>query len=140
MHWKRIGGRPNMSRRKPTDYLDTNVPSILHYRGSNIAALHQQMLTRQWWESERKWFRVLASTFTEGEMNSTSNKPVDVDEVERCRRVRRALEQTHGDLDGLCDWIEALQQEPTAKRSSRVGGKPSRARSQTTRRRRPGVH
>jgi hypothetical protein len=61
-----------MSQVKPTIYLDTNIASVLHYRGSNIGTLHQQMVTREWWETERKWFRVWASTFTEGELSQGS--------------------------------------------------------------------
>ncbi len=54
--------------KKPTIYLDTNIPSVLHYRGTSVATIHQQMVTREWWETERKWFQVLASVFTEGEL------------------------------------------------------------------------
>ena len=61
-----------MSRRKPTVNLDTNIASVLCYRGSNIAAIHQQMVTREWWDTERDRFRVLASVFTEGELRQSS--------------------------------------------------------------------
>ena len=54
--------------KKPTIYLDTNIPSVLHYRGASVATIHQQMVTREWWETERKWFQVLGSVFTEGEL------------------------------------------------------------------------
>jgi len=54
----------------------------------------------------------------------------EIDEVERCRRARRALEQTHGDLGGLCDWIETLQQQRMTRRPARSGRKPNRAPSQ----------
>ena len=59
----------------------------------------------------------------------------EIDEVERCRRARRSLEQTHGELDGLCDWIEALQQQRKTKRTSTAGRKSSRVSSQTARKR-----
>ena len=55
-------------KRKPTIYLDTNILSVLAYRGGNVATLHQQMMSREWWEIERKSFRVYASVFTEGEL------------------------------------------------------------------------
>ena len=61
-----------MSKRKPTVYLDTNIASVMCYRGSNIATLHQQIVTREWWETEREFFRVLASVFTEGELRQGS--------------------------------------------------------------------
>ena len=45
------------------------------------------------------------------------------------------LEQTHGELDGLCDWIEALQQQRKTKQRSPAGRKSSRVSSQTARKR-----
>jgi hypothetical protein len=57
-----------MSKHKPTVYLDTNIPSVLYYRGSNLTTIHQQLITREWWDSERGWFRICASVFTEGEL------------------------------------------------------------------------
>jgi hypothetical protein len=50
---KGLAGNPSMSQPRPTIYLDSNIPSVLHYRGSNIGTLHQQMVTREWWETER---------------------------------------------------------------------------------------
>jgi hypothetical protein len=57
-----------MTKQKPTVYLDTNIPSVLCYRGSHIGILHQQMVTREWWDAERQWFRLYASGFAEGEL------------------------------------------------------------------------
>ena len=56
-------------------------------------------------------------------MPTTTNKPATLAEVERCRRVRRRLEQQHGGLDGLCDWLAALQE--------RHDRKPARVRKRT---------
>lgn len=58
----------DMPKHQPTIYLDTNIPSIIHYRGSNLATRHQQIVTQEWWDSERHWFRIYASVFTEGEL------------------------------------------------------------------------
>jgi hypothetical protein len=33
-----------------------------------VATIHQQLITREWWETERQWFRICASVFTEGEL------------------------------------------------------------------------
>lgn len=63
-----IGRMPLMAQRKPTVYLDTNIPSVLCYRGSNVSTIHRQMVTREWWDSERRWFRIHGSVFTEGEL------------------------------------------------------------------------
>jgi predicted nucleic acid-binding protein len=57
-----------MAKRRPTVYLDTNVLSVLSYRGSSVSTIHQQLVTREWWNTERKLFRVWASVFTEGEL------------------------------------------------------------------------
>lgn len=54
--------------KKPTIYLDTNVVSMLHYSGSDIDALSSRMATRDWWESERRYFQVFASSLTEREL------------------------------------------------------------------------
>jgi predicted nucleic acid-binding protein len=61
-----------MATQRPTVYLDTNILSVLHYRGMNVATIHRQIVTRDWWDTERKLFRVLASAFTEGELRQGS--------------------------------------------------------------------
>lgn len=61
-----------MAQRKPTLYLDTNIPSVLCYRGANVSAIHQRMVTREWWDAERRWFRIHGSVFTEGELSQGS--------------------------------------------------------------------
>ena len=50
-----------MKKRKPTTYLDTNILSVLFYRGANLQTIHRQMVTREWWETDRPDFRVWAS-------------------------------------------------------------------------------
>ncbi len=54
--------------KKPTVYLDTNVISMLHYGGSDIDVMSARMVTRDWWESERRHFEVFASVLTEREL------------------------------------------------------------------------
>lgn len=61
-----------MGKRKATVYLDTNIPSILCYRGPHIGPRHQQNITREWWAAERKWFKIHGSVFTEGELRQGS--------------------------------------------------------------------
>ncbi|MGD0092098.1 MAG: hypothetical protein ABSE73_19465 [Planctomycetota bacterium] len=53
---------------KPTLYADTNIPSYLHYRGSDPKALEKQASTRQWWKEERPFFEVFASRVVEKEL------------------------------------------------------------------------
>lgn len=54
--------------KKPTIYLDTNIVSVLLYDGVDINALSRRMTTRDWWESERRYFEVFASAVTEKEL------------------------------------------------------------------------
>lgn len=54
--------------KKPTIYLDTNIISALHYSGSDINAMAHRMATRDWWESERRFFSMFASVVTEQEL------------------------------------------------------------------------
>jgi len=53
---------------KPTVYLDTNIFSILHYRGGDAGVLRRQRATHEWWEQERHFFSLLASKAVEGEL------------------------------------------------------------------------
>ena len=53
---------------KPTIYLDTNIISALHYNGADINTLSRRMATRDWWDSERRHFTIMASSFTELEL------------------------------------------------------------------------
>lgn len=48
--------------------MDTNVLSVLCYRGANISTIHQQIVTRDWWDTERRYYQVCASVFTEAEL------------------------------------------------------------------------
>jgi hypothetical protein len=54
--------------KKPTLYLDSNILSVMHYRSNRIAVLHHQLTTREWWETERKFFHLYGSPFTETEL------------------------------------------------------------------------
>jgi hypothetical protein len=63
-----------MAQHKPTIYLDTNVLSVYCYRGPHLSTIHQHLVTREWWDSERRWFRVHGSVFTEGELRQGSYK------------------------------------------------------------------
>jgi hypothetical protein len=57
-----------MGDSRPTVYLDTNVLSVLHYRGGDPIIRHQHLATRGWWEVERPYFKVLTSRLTEDEL------------------------------------------------------------------------
>jgi hypothetical protein len=52
-------------------------------------------------------------------MKTKASLPPDYDEVERCREVRRALERSHGGLNGLCHWLEKLQRQRQEQPSRR---------------------
>lgn len=53
---------------KPSIYLDTNIVSVLHYRGGQVQSLAWQIATREWWERERRHYRVFASRVVEDEL------------------------------------------------------------------------
>jgi hypothetical protein len=54
--------------KKPTIYLDTNIVSALHYDGTDINGLARRTATRDWWDSERQGFELIASVVTEQEL------------------------------------------------------------------------
>lgn len=56
--------------KKPTIYIDTNIVSSLHYQGTDINVSSRRMATRDWWESERRFFLIKGSSFTELELAS----------------------------------------------------------------------
>jgi predicted nucleic acid-binding protein len=53
---------------KPSIYIDTNIFSVLHYRGSDVVLLAQKVATRSWWHLERREFRLYSSTWTAMEL------------------------------------------------------------------------
>ena len=55
--------------RKPNLYLDTNILSVMCYRGPSQAATLQRDLTRDWWDEERQHFQLFSSPFTEVELS-----------------------------------------------------------------------
>jgi len=55
-------------KRLPTVYLDTSLLSALHYRGGSVDGIYFQAATREWWDTEKRYFRLLASTITENEL------------------------------------------------------------------------
>ena len=58
-------------------------------------------------------------------MKTITNATAELDDVERCRRVRRALEQKYRDLDGLCDWLLRIERQSrrTSSRKKRPLGR-----------------
>lgn len=66
-------------------------------------------------------------------MKSTSDPSFEIDDVERCRRTRRTLEQTHGGFGGLCDWIEKLERQRTAGPLARADADKGRRKGSRTR-------
>jgi hypothetical protein len=54
--------------RKPSVYLDTNILSVLRYRGRVLRSLAWQNATREWWENERGHFKLYVSQVIEDEL------------------------------------------------------------------------
>ncbi|MGD0091304.1 MAG: hypothetical protein ABSE73_15410 [Planctomycetota bacterium] len=50
-----------MSADKPTAYLDSNIPSALHYDGGNTLLLRRKGATCDWWRLERHLFHLWTS-------------------------------------------------------------------------------
>lgn len=73
--------------RKPTIYVDSNILSVLCYRGTHTSAVHQHMATKQWWETERSEFGLFASAFTESEL-SAGTYPGQQEALRLVRRLR----------------------------------------------------
>jgi hypothetical protein len=65
-------------------------------------------------------------------MKTNNDMLPDVDEVQRCRQVRRALEKKYGTLDGLCQWLKKLEaqekthSQPSKRRQVRGSGPKTR--------------
>ena len=59
-----------MSREIATAYVDSNIFSVLYYRGGDVTMLHQQLDTWLWWDSERQWFTLYGSSFIEQELSA----------------------------------------------------------------------
>ena len=53
---------------RPTVYVDTNIISALHYRGTDPLVLKLRLATREWWEHERPFFKLVASQAVEDEL------------------------------------------------------------------------
>src|SRR3954454_22082009 len=53
---------------KPTVYLDTNIISAFHYRGTDFAGLARRNMTCDWWNNESQGFEVWVSRATEDEL------------------------------------------------------------------------
>jgi hypothetical protein len=77
--------RRERSRSKPTVYLDSNVLSVLEYGGSDVDTIHERNVTEEWWDTERRYFRVFASSFTERELRGGDYRA----QAPAIRRVRR---------------------------------------------------
>jgi hypothetical protein len=63
-----------MARHKRTQlprlYLDTTIPSAYLYQGSDVILTARNLVTRDWWDAERKWFSVWASVLVEAELSA----------------------------------------------------------------------
>ncbi len=57
-----------MASKKPTVYLDTSFVSALWYEGNDVSVLARRIHSREWWDYERNYFRVVTSVATEQEL------------------------------------------------------------------------
>ncbi len=75
------------SKKKPTVYLDTTIPSAYWYEGRNLLASGRRLLTRQWWDTERRHFSLLVSSVTEAELEE-GEFPRQAECLKMVRRLR----------------------------------------------------
>jgi len=54
----------------PSVYLDTNILSYLHYSGREILTVARHIMTRDWWQNERRYFRLYSSKITMQELEA----------------------------------------------------------------------
>lgn len=57
-------------KKKPNIYVDTSIISAYWYRGKNVLSVGRRLLTREWWNTERKHFTLLATSVTEDELGA----------------------------------------------------------------------
>ncbi len=72
----------------PSIYLDTNIFSAFWYEGHDIASIVRRMHTREWWEFERKHFRIWVSVTTVRELEA-GQFARQADCVKMARRIPR---------------------------------------------------
>ena len=54
----------------PSVYLDSNVFSYLHYGGGDVMIVAKRIMTRDWWDNERRYFRLFSSVMTMKELEA----------------------------------------------------------------------
>lgn len=57
-----------MSRGRPSIYLDTSLLAALYYRSGSLDGIRRQRATEEWWQQERRHFRLFALGATEDEL------------------------------------------------------------------------
>ncbi len=73
--------------RKPTVYLDTSIVSSYWYEGTDVLALGRRVTTREWWDTERSYFTIWASSVTEEELEA-GKYPRQREALAMARRLR----------------------------------------------------
>ncbi|HPM79448.1 MAG TPA: hypothetical protein PLF81_02050 [Candidatus Anammoximicrobium sp.] len=76
-----------MGFRKPTVYLDTSIVSSYWYEGTDVLALGRRVTTREWWDTERSYFTIWASSVTEEELEA-GKYPRQREALAMARRLR----------------------------------------------------
>lgn len=70
----------------PTIYLDTNILSVLYYRGRDIGGEYHREMTVDWWVHEREHFKLVCSNATELELRQGKYSGQEK-AVAACRRL-----------------------------------------------------
>ena len=87
---------------KSTVYFDTSIISAYWYEGGDVAMLARRLNTREWWNSERRHFNLLASEFSEAELEA-GLFPRQVECLQMVRRFRflRVTAAVHNTADRI---------------------------------------
>ncbi len=97
---------------KPTIYLDTSIISAYWYEAADVLASGRRLMTRQWWNDERHYFKLLASSVTEDELSAGNFSRQD-----DCLKMVRKLSylQIDGRVSKLAETLLAKQIVPLSK-------------------------
>ncbi|HZZ26842.1 MAG TPA: type II toxin-antitoxin system VapC family toxin [Pirellulales bacterium] len=97
---------------KPTIYLDTSIISAYWHESADVLASSRRLLTRQWWDEERRYFKVFTSSITEDELAAG-----DFPRQQDCLKMIRKLPYLpiDGRVASLAETLLAKQLVPASK-------------------------
>jgi hypothetical protein len=88
----------------PSVYFDTSTVSAFWYEGADVAMLARRLKTHEWWDTERRHFKLWASDFGEAELE-VGSFPRQIECLQMIRRLRflRITADVHGVATKILD-------------------------------------